>query len=81
MTQKPREAVEYAWETMTKACIWSVNEGFDPQRTQWTIDHDAAAGDMDPDKKPAVDQVFDKEIAADGVAAAGGRVTIAGCSL
>jgi len=81
MTQKPREAVEYAWETMTKACIWSVNEGFDPQRTQWTIDHDAAAGDMDPDKKPAVDQVFDKEIAADGVAAAGGHVTIAGCSL
>jgi NitT/TauT family transport system substrate-binding protein len=81
MTQKPREAVEYAWEAMTKACIWSVNEGFDPQRTQWTIDHDAAAGDMDPDKKPSVDQVFDKEIAADGVAAAGGRVTIAGCSL
>jgi hypothetical protein len=36
---------------------------------------------MDPDKKPAVDQVFDKEIAADGVAAAGGRVTINGCSL
>src|ERR1700730_6651998 len=44
LTQKPREAVEYAWETMTKACIWSVNAGFDPQRTQWTIDHDAAAG-------------------------------------
>jgi hypothetical protein len=81
MTQKPREAVEYAWETMTKACIWSVNEGFDPQRTQWTIDHDAAAGDMDPDRKPSVDQVFDREIAAAGVAAAGGRATIAGCSL
>jgi ABC-type nitrate/sulfonate/bicarbonate transport system substrate-binding protein len=81
MTQKPREAVEYAWETMTKACIWSVNEGFDPQRTQWTIDHDAAAGDMDPARKPSVDQVFDKQIATDGVAAAGGRVTIGGCSL
>src|SRR6516164_5520351 len=27
MTQKPREAVEYAWEMETKACIWSVNEG------------------------------------------------------
>src|SRR3984893_12616179 len=81
LTQKPREAVEYAWETETRACIWSVNAGFDPQRTQWTIDHDAAAGDMDPDKKPSVDQVFDKQIAADGVAAAGGRVTIGGCSL
>ena len=65
----------------TKACIWSVNEGFDPERTKWTIDHDAAAGDMDIDKKPSVDQVFDKQIAADGVAAAGGRVTIGGCSL
>jgi NitT/TauT family transport system substrate-binding protein len=80
-TQKPREAVEYAWEQLTKACIWSVNEGFDPERTKWTIDHDAAAGDMDIDKKPSVDQVFDKQIAADGVAAAGGRVTIGGCSL
>jgi len=81
LTQKPREAVEYAWESMTKGCIWSVNEGFDPERTQWTIDHDAAAGDMDPTKKPSVDQVFDKQIAADGVAAAGGRVTIGACSL
>jgi ABC-type nitrate/sulfonate/bicarbonate transport system substrate-binding protein len=80
-TQKPREAVEYAWEQLTKACIWSVNEGFDPERTKWTIDHDAAAGDMDIDKKPSVDQVFDKPIASDGVAAAGGRVTIGGCSL
>jgi NitT/TauT family transport system substrate-binding protein len=81
ITQKPREAVEYAWEQLTKGCIWSVNEGFDPERIQWTIDHDAAAGDMDPAKKPSVDQVFDREIAAEGVAAAGGRVTIGGCSL
>ena len=22
-TQKPREAVEYAWDALTKACIWS----------------------------------------------------------
>src|SRR5262249_760322 len=80
-TLKPRDGVEDWVETLPKACIWSVNEGFTPQRTQWTIDPDAAAGDMDPDKKPSVDQVFDKEIAADGVAAAGGRVTIAGCSL
>jgi hypothetical protein len=36
---------------------------------------------MDPAKKPSVDQVFDREIAAEGVAAAGGRVTIGGCSL
>src|SRR6516162_10221749 len=50
-TQKPREAVEYAWDALTKACIWSVNEGFEPERTQWTIDHDAAVGDIDPLKK------------------------------
>ena len=80
-TQKPREAVEYAWDALTKACIWSVNEGFEPERTQWTIDHDAAAGDIDPLKKPTVEQVMDSKIAADGVAAAGGPVTVGNCKI
>src|ERR1700733_11608899 len=81
VTEKPREAVEYAWDVLTRNCIWSVNEGFEPERTRWTIDHDAAAGDIDPAKKPAVDQVMDAQIAADGVAAAGGRATIGECRL
>jgi ABC-type nitrate/sulfonate/bicarbonate transport system substrate-binding protein len=81
VTQKPREAVEYAWETLTRNCIWSVNEGVEPERTKWTIDHDAAAGDIDPAKKPTVDQVIDQAIAAAGVAAAGGRATIGTCKL
>jgi len=81
VTQKPREAVEYAWETLTHNCVWSVNEGFDPERTRWTINHDAAAGDIDPAKKPTVEQVIDQAVAADGVAAAGGRVKIGKCKL
>jgi NitT/TauT family transport system substrate-binding protein len=80
-TQKPREAVEYAWESLTKNCIWSVNEGFEPERTAWTIDHDVAAGDIDAAHKPSVEQVIDEKIGADGVAAAGGRVEIRGCKL
>ena len=80
-TQKPREAVEYAWDSLTRNCIWSVNEGFDPERTQWTIDHDVAAGDIDAAHKPSVDQVIDQKIGADGVAAAGGRTEIRGCKL
>jgi NitT/TauT family transport system substrate-binding protein len=80
-TQKPREAVEYAWDTLTKNCIWSVNEGFDTERTRWTIEHDAAAGDIDPARKPAVDQVMDQQLAAEGVAAAGGRLTVGDCRL
>ena len=32
-TQKPKEAVEYAIDVLTKNCVWSVNEGFDPKRT------------------------------------------------
>jgi NitT/TauT family transport system substrate-binding protein len=80
-TQKPRDAVEYAWDALTRNCIWSVNAGYDPERTQWTIDHDAAAGDIDPTKKPAVDQVVDEKIGADGVASAGGRMTMGNCKL
>ena len=80
-TGKPKEAVEYAWEVETKNCIWSVNEGFDPKRTQWSIDNDVANGFIKPDGKPSVDRVFDEALASDAVKAAGGRVTIGKCSL
>lgn len=56
------------------------NEGFDPRRTQWTIDNDVANGYIDRLKKPAVDQVMDMPIANAAVAAAGGRVIIGGCT-
>ena len=51
-TKKPKEAVEYAWEIETKNCVWSVNTGFDPERTQWSIDNSVANGDIEADKKP-----------------------------
>ena len=78
-TQKPPEAVAYAWEQLTKSCIWSVNTGFDRARTQWTINNDVMHGDIDAAKKPSVDDVIDEELAAEAVAAVGGPVTIGGC--
>jgi NitT/TauT family transport system substrate-binding protein len=79
-TGKPRAAVEYAWQTETRHCVWSVNEGFNPKRTQWTIDNDVANGYIDEAKKPTVDQVVDMQLANEAVAAAGGRVIIGGCT-
>jgi ABC-type nitrate/sulfonate/bicarbonate transport system substrate-binding protein len=79
-TGKPKEAVEYAWDVETKHCVWSVNEGFSPRRTQWTIDNDVANGYIDAAKKPTVDQVVAMNIATEAVAAAGGRVTIGTCT-
>jgi hypothetical protein len=58
-TQKPREAVEYAWERDTKNCIWGVNEGFNEMRTRWTIENNVEVGDIDAAHKPTVAQVFD----------------------
>jgi ABC-type nitrate/sulfonate/bicarbonate transport system substrate-binding protein len=80
-TQKPREAVEFAWETLTKNCVWGVNEGFDQKRTEFTVDMDVAAGDIDAAKKPKFEQVVDMSMAKEVVEAAGGRVTINGCSM
>src|SRR5882672_528142 len=37
-TEKPVEAVDYAIDVLTKNCVWSVNGGFDPKRTEWSID-------------------------------------------
>jgi ABC-type nitrate/sulfonate/bicarbonate transport system substrate-binding protein len=79
-TGKPKEAVEYAWAVETKNCVWSVNEGFNAKRTQWTIDNDVANGYIDEAKKPTVEQVVNMQIANEAVAAAGGRVIIGGCT-
>jgi hypothetical protein len=78
-TQKPQDAVEFAWDSLTKNCIWGVNEGFDPKRTEFTVNMDVMAGDIDAAKKPSFDQVVDMSIAREAVEAAGGRVTIGNC--
>jgi ABC-type nitrate/sulfonate/bicarbonate transport system substrate-binding protein len=78
-TQKPQDAVEFAWDSLTKNCIWGVNAGFDPKRTEFTVNMDVAAGDIDAAKKPGFDQVVDMAFATEAVEAAGGRVTIGNC--
>jgi NitT/TauT family transport system substrate-binding protein len=79
-TTKPKEAVEYAIDVLTKNCVWSVNEGFDPKRTQWTIDNSVANGDIEVDKKPSVETVANLKLASEAVEVAGGRITIGNCT-
>jgi polygalacturonase len=78
-TQKPQDAVEFAWDSLTRNCIWSVNEGFDPKRTEFTVNMDVAAGDIETAKRPGFEQVVDMALAKEAVEAAGGRVTIGEC--
>jgi ABC-type nitrate/sulfonate/bicarbonate transport system substrate-binding protein len=78
-TDKPRDAVEYAWDQLTKNCIWAVNEGLDRERALWSIDNDVANGDIEAAKKPTFEQVADETFAREAVAAAGGPVTIGAC--
>src|SRR5437660_8900252 len=49
-TEKPKEAVEYAIDVEIKNCVWSVNTGFDPKRTLWTIDNSVENGDIEKDR-------------------------------
>jgi len=79
-TQKPQDAVESAWDFLTKNCIWGVNEGFDQKRTEFTVNMDVNAGDIEAAKKPSFEQVVDLSIAKEAVEAAGGRVTIGSCT-
>jgi NitT/TauT family transport system substrate-binding protein len=78
-TQKPREAVEYAVDAMTRNCVWSVNTGFDPARTEWTEQFAISNGDLDAGKHAAFEQIVDIKLATDAVAAAGGPLTIDNC--
>ncbi|HEX7204832.1 MAG TPA: ABC transporter substrate-binding protein [Xanthobacteraceae bacterium] len=78
-TDKPKEAVEYAIDVLTKNCVWSVNGGLDPKRTAWTVDNSAENGDIDKDKKPSPEQVANFALAKEAVDAAGGPVSIGNC--
>jgi len=79
-THKSREAVEYAYDSLTKNCIFAVNTGFVPARTVWTYNHDLADGDLDgAPRKLTFDDIVDTKIGKDAVASLGGPVTIAGC--
>jgi NitT/TauT family transport system substrate-binding protein len=78
-TQKPKEAVEYAIDILTKNCILSVNEGFERARTEWTHQHNIDIGDIPPEKKLSFDQIADMKLATDAVEAAGGHITINDC--
>jgi NitT/TauT family transport system substrate-binding protein len=78
-TDKPKEAVEYAIDVLTKNCVWSVNGGLDPKRTAWSINNSADNGDIDKDKKPAPEQVANFALAQEAVEAAGGAITIGDC--
>ena len=79
-TTKSKEAVEFAMDILVKNCIWSVNEGMTPARTQWSIDNSVANGDIDAAKKPTVEQVSNTALAKEAVELAGGRVTIGNCT-
>ena len=79
-TGRPKDAVEYAWKTLTEHCIWSVNTGYDAKRTEWTINHDIEAGYISAKKKPSVQQVFDPAIANEAVKLTGGPVKIGNCT-
>ena len=78
-TQKPKDAVEYAIDVLTKNCILAVNEGFVRERTEWTHQHNIDNGDLTPDKKLTFEQIADVSIAKDAVEKAGGRTTIGNC--
>jgi len=78
-TQKPKDAVEYALGVMTKACVLSVNEGFNRTRGEWAIQNAVDIGDLDAAKRIPFEQIADLKLAQDAVAAAGGPVTIGNC--
>lgn len=80
-TEKPQDAVEFAYDVLTKNCVWSVNTGYKPERTAWTVDLAVSNGDIPADKpKPTFDQIVAKSVGDEALAAVGGPTTINGCS-
>jgi ABC-type nitrate/sulfonate/bicarbonate transport system substrate-binding protein len=79
-THKSKEAVEYAYDSLTKNCVWAVNAGFNETRTMWTYNHDLADGDLEgAPRKLGFNDIVDTQISKDAIALLGGPVTINGC--
>lgn len=79
-TKKSPEAISFAYDYLTKNCVWSVNTGFSRDRTEWSIDNAIENGDIQPDKKPAYEQVVDVKLGEEALAAIGGPVKIRNCA-
>ncbi len=78
-TKKPLDSVEYAWDFLTKRCIWSVNTGFNKARSEWTMQYWIDVGDVPASKKLTFEQMDDVKLAQDALAEVGGPTTINGC--
>jgi NitT/TauT family transport system substrate-binding protein len=78
-TQKPRDAVAFSIDILTKNCILSVNTGFVRERTEWTHQNNIDIGDIPPEKRLTFDQIADHRLAEEAVASLGGPVTIDNC--
>ncbi len=78
-TAKPKEAVEFAYDYLTKNCIWAVNTGYSRQRTEWSVQNSIENGDIEPGKKPAYEQIVAESVGQEALAAVGGPVTIGAC--
>jgi ABC-type nitrate/sulfonate/bicarbonate transport system substrate-binding protein len=79
-TQKPKDAVEFAIDVLTRNCILSVNEGFVRERSEWTHQNNVNTGDLEADKKLTFEQIADLKLASEAVEKAGGRQTIGTCT-
>jgi NitT/TauT family transport system substrate-binding protein len=79
-TERSKEDVEYAWNYLTKNCIWSVNTGFNIDRLNWTLNYYKENGDIQEQGKNAkAEDMIDMKLANDALAKAGGATTIGQC--
>lgn len=79
-TKKPAEAVSYAYDYLSKNCVWSVNTGFSKERTDWSINNSIENGDIKADKRPSYEQVVDGKLGEEALAVVGGATKIRNCS-
>ncbi len=80
-TEKPPEAVEFAWKYLTDNCVWTVNSGLDEARAEWSAENSVRNGDVPADKKPSFEQIADTSISADALAKVGGPIEIGRCRM
>lgn len=72
---KPRPAIEKAYDDLARGGVWSVNDGMPIRMINYTLDQQVRLGMIQESQKPTADKLLDRSIVEEAIRRVGGPMT------
>lgn len=72
---KPRPAIEKAYDDLARGGVWSVNDGMPVKMLNYTLDKQVELGIIEAAQKPTADKLVDRSIIEEAIKRVGGPMT------